>query len=259
MTTTRLDGGLSAQPRRLRGLIMAAIATAISLAILVSLGLWQLDRLAWKEGVIARIEARAHAAPVALPPPAQWAALDPAEYEYRRVLVEGRFRHADEARVHGLMPSRTRGQPVQGFYLMTPLETDEGATVLVNRGFVPTELVAEADRPEGRAAIVGLMRPSEIRTAFVPENRPESDVWFTRDLPAIAQARGIEGVAPFFVDAVLDESGPMWPRGGASVLEPSNNHLQYALTWFSLAGVLAVVFVLFAARTLAEPRRGGGS
>lgn len=256
MTTTRasLDTGIMPRPRRVRALIMAGVATAISFAILVSLGLWQLERLAWKEGVIAQIDARAQAEPVAIPPEAAWGALDPAAYEYTRVRIEGAFLHDEEARVHGLMPSRTRGQPVQGFYLLTPLALEDGAIVIVNRGFVPTELVADADRPEGGVLVEGLMRPSEARTPFMPENRPGDDVWFTRDLGEIAQARGFSRVAPFMVDAVVDEAAPAWPRGGATVLEPSNNHLQYALTWFSLAAVLLIVFVAFSWRWLSEER-----
>jgi surfeit locus 1 family protein len=232
---------------RWRALVMAGIATAISLAILIGLGVWQLQRLEWKEGLIAQIEARAYGAPGAILPEDEWGAFSKDEQEYRRVLVSGEYLFAEEVAVHGLMPGETRGQPLQGYYLLTPLALDTGAIVVVNRGFVPTPLLDQAARPEGAVTVEGLVRASEEQAPFVPDNDPASGQWFTRDLGEIAQARGLERVAPFYVDAVRDEAAPAdaWPRGGATVLEPPNNHLQYAFTWFGLAGVLAVVFVAF--------------
>ncbi|WP_372421993.1 SURF1 family protein [Salinarimonas chemoclinalis] len=233
-------------PPRWRSLIMAGVATLVSLAILIALGSWQLQRLAWKEGLIAQIEARAWGAPGEILPEAQWDGFSRDAQEYRRVRVTGSYRFADEVAVHGLLPGETRGQPLQGYYLLTPLVLDTGAIVVVNRGFVPTPLLSEAARPEGAVTVEGLVRGSEARTAFVPENDPAADEWFTRDLAAIADARGLERVAPFYVDAVLDADAPApWPRGGATVLAPSNNHLQYAFTWFGLAAVLVAVFGVF--------------
>lgn len=238
-----------AAPQRWRALIMAGVATVVSLAILVGLGTWQLQRLAWKEGVIAQIEARAYGEAGEIPPQAQWDAFSKDEQEYRRVLVSGEYRFDDEVAVHGLLPGETRGQPLQGYYLLTPLQLESGAVVVVNRGFVPTPLLDQAARPEGRVAVEGLVRASEEQAPFVPDNDPAAGEWFTRDLQAIAQARDLERVAPFYVDAVRDETaeaaGAAWPRGGATVLEPTNNHLQYAFTWFGLAGVLVAVFAVF--------------
>ncbi|WP_043539269.1 SURF1 family cytochrome oxidase biogenesis protein [Salinarimonas rosea] len=246
MAARTLSENESAPPPRWRSLIMAGVATLVSLAILIGLGTWQLQRLAWKEGVIARIEARAHGAPGEILPEAQWDTFSRDEQEYRRVAVTGSYRFEDEVAVHGLLPGETRGQPLQGYYLLTPLELDTGAVVVVNRGFVPTPLVDEAARPAGALTVEGLVRASEERTPFVPENDPEAGQWFTRDLAAIADARGLDRVAPFYVDAVRDESADTaWPRGGATVLEPPNNHLQYAFTWFGLAAVLVAVFGVF--------------
>lgn len=240
---------------RWRTLIMAGVATAVSLAILIGLGTWQLDRLAWKEGLIAQIEARAFGEPGDIPPEVAWGDFSKDEQEYRRVRVTGAFDHADEVAVHGLLAGRTRGQPLQGFYLLTPLRLETGATLVVNRGFVPTPLRDDAARPDGAVTLEGLVRASEDQTPFVPDNDSDADDWFTRDIAAIAQAKGFERVAPFYVDAVLDENGAEWPRGGATVLEPANNHLQYAATWFGLAAVLSVVFAVFS-RTWLRGRRG---
>ena len=234
-----------AERPRWRGLILAGIATVISLAILISLGTWQLQRLAWKEGLIAQIEARAYGDPGAILPEAAWDTFTKDAQEYRRVAVSGTFDYGNEVAVHGLLAGETRGQPLQGYYLLTPLVLDTGATVIVNRGFVPTPLLEEAAEPAGPVTVEGLVRASEEKAPFVPENDPVADDWFTRDLGAIARARGLERVAPFYIDAALDESAPPWPRGGATVLEPPNNHLQSAVTWFGLAAVLLVVFVVF--------------
>lgn len=246
------NGDGDAAPPRWRALIMAGVATALSLAILIGLGTWQLQRLAWKEGLIAQIEARAYGEAGEILPEAQWGAFSKDDQEYRRVRVSGEYLFDDEVAVHGLLPGETRGQPLQGYYLLTPLRLESGAVVVVNRGFVPTPLLDEAARPEGEVAVEGLVRASEEQAPFVPDNDPTAGQWFTRDLAAIAQARGLERVAPFYVDAVRDEAaeaaGAAWPRGGGTVLEPSNNHLQYAFTWFGLAAVLVAVFVVFSWR-----------
>ncbi len=233
-----------------RALVAAAIATVISLAILISLGNWQMERLAWKEGLIAQMQERAYGEPGAILPPESWGDYVPQDEEYRRVAVTGRFLHEHEVAVHGLMPTSTRGNPVQGFYLLTPFEIEDGALVFVNRGFVPTSMRDPAARPapppEGEVSLTGLVRAPEERGMFVPENIPENERWMVRDITQMAQARGLTGVAPFYVDAEFDAAAPDWPRAGATVLDPPNNHLQYALTWYSLAAVLAVIFLIYA-------------
>ncbi|MGY6568177.1 MAG: SURF1 family protein [Salinarimonas sp.] len=244
-----------------RALIAAAIATVISLAILISLGNWQMERLAWKEGLIAQMQARAYGEPGALLPPEAWAEYVPQEEEYRRVAVSGRFLHEHEVAVHGLMPSGTRGNPVQGFYLLAPLEMAGGALVFINRGFVPTSMrnpqARPASPPEGEVTLIGLVRAPEERGLFVPENIPQDERWMVRDIAQMAEARGLDRVAPFYVDAEFDPTAPDWPRAGATVLDPPNNHLQYALTWYGLAAVLAVIFLIYARPRLLRRRSSG--
>ena len=244
-----------------RALIAAAIATVISLVILISLGNWQMERLAWKEGLIAQMQARAYGEAGAILPPEQWVDYVPQQEEYRRVALSGRFLHEHEVAVHGLMPTSTRGNPVQGFYLLTPLEIAEGARVFVNRGFVPTSMrdpdARPAPLPEGEVALTGLVRAPEERGLFVPENIPQDERWMVRDIAQMAEARGLDGVAPFYVDAEFDPTAPDWPRAGATVLDPPNNHLQYALTWYGLAAVLAVIFLIYARPRLHSLLRRG--
>lgn len=241
-------------PRSRLGLVAAAVATLVSLAILVTLGTWQVQRMQWKDGLIQQIEARAYGEPGAILPEAQWSAFSKDEQEYRRVRISGTFDHALEVQVNGLLSTQTRGHPLQGFYVMTPLVLDTGAQVLVNRGFVPTPFRDPSTRadalPEGEVEIIGLVRASQEHNRFVPENIPAREQWLTRDVAEIAAARGLERAAPFYIDAEFDAQAPEWPRGGGTILNLPNNHLQYAVTWYGLALVLVVVFLLFAFRAL---------
>ena len=248
----------SPAPRSRLGLAAAGVATLVSLAILVTLGNWQVQRMQWKEGLIRQIEARAYGEPGDIPLEAEWAGFSGKDQEYRRVRVSGVFDHAREAQVHGLLATQTRGHPLQGFYVMTPLMLESGAQVLVNRGFVPTQFRDPATRadalPEGEVEIVGLVRASQQRTAFVPDNVPAREQWLTRDVAQIAAARGLDRAAPFYIDAEFDAGAPEWPRGGGTILDIRNNHLQYAVTWYGLALVLVGVFLLYGFRALR--RRG---
>lgn len=246
-----------AQPReplsRLRSLWLPAVATLASLAVLIALGTWQLQRRAWKNDLIARIEARAFGEPGAIPPSSEWARWSPESDEYRRVRLVGTFLHHDEVPVHGLLSGQP-GRPVQGYYLLTPVHLADGSAVIVNRGFVPSELRASASRPEsqpqGEVTVAGLMRASERHGAFLPENDPAREEWFVRDVAEIAQARKLDRVAPFLVDADASPNPGAWPKGGQTRLAIPNDHLQYALTWFGLALTLAGVFSTFAWRRL---------
>lgn len=234
-----------------RDLVAPGLATLIALAILLALGTWQLERRAWKEDLIARIVQQTRAEPVAPPAAAAW---DPAADEFRHVRVEGRFLNDRETLVHGLAAGETPGRALQGYYVLTPLVSADGATVLVNRGFVPTELKAQGDRRdglvEGPTTVTGILRASEPRALFVPEPDPTRGEWFNRDIAGIAQARGLTDVAPYLIEADATPGQTSWPRGGQLRVDLPNNHLQYAFTWFGLAACLVAVFSAFAWRRL---------
>lgn len=235
----------AAQIPRWRALLAPGLATLVALAILMSLGVWQLERRTWKEGLIAQIEARAHGGPGAIVPETQWPDWRAADDEFRRVRVTGTFLHDREVLLHGLMAAQ-RGAPAQGYYVFTPLQLPGGAHVFVNRGFVPTELKdpklrAEGELP-GEATVTGLVRAPEMRGAFVPANDPAREEWFVRDPAAMARARGLDRVAPFYLDADATPNPNGWPKGGQTNLTLPNNHLQYAMTWFGLALTLISVF-----------------
>lgn len=231
----------------LREIIPAIFATIVGLTILVSLGVWQLERKAWKEGLIAQIDARAYGPPGQIVPPDQWPQWQAADDEFRRVRLTGKLLNDEEVPVHGLAEGRP-GQPLQGFYVFTPLRRDDGTTVMINRGFVPTEFKTQATRPKGlpggEATVTGLVRAPETRHMFVPANDMARNDWFVRDLGDMAKSRNLERVAPFYIDADATPNPGEWPRGGQTRLTLPNDHLQYAFTWLGLALTLLAVFAI---------------
>lgn len=245
---------------RLRSLVAPSLAALVCLAILLGLGFWQLARKGEKEALIARIVERSHVEPPAAPPP--FDAWDARADEFGRVRVTGSFLHDRETLVHGLAPGEP-GRALQGFYVLTPLRRDDGTTILINRGFVPTELKDPKNRAPGQVAgqatVTGMLRASETRGLFVPESDPKRDAWFTRDVPGIAAARGLTEVAPYLIEADATPNPGGWPRGGQLRVDLPNNHLQYAFTWFGIAACLIGVFSVFAWRRFhdpAEPKAG---
>ena len=224
-------------------LILGAVVFALLFAGFSALGVWQVQRLGWKQELIRQVDVRIHAAPVAAPPPDQ--TITRQADQYRRAVVSGRFDHQREALVKAVTDLGT------GYWVMTPLVTDRGFTLLINRGFVPSERQKPADRGagqvEGETTVVGLLRLTEPDGGFLRANDPAGDRWFSRDVAGIAKARGLSGpVAPYFIDADATPNPGGWPRGGLTVVRFANSHLIYALTWFGLALMSAAGFLLFA-------------
>ena len=208
------------------------------------LGVWQLERLAWKRGLIAQREAAVTAAPIAPP-----ATLDQARaLEFHPIVAEGMFLHDKESLLH-----TTGRHGAAGFDVLTPLRLADGHIVIINRGFVPTELKDPATRPAGQPGgavrVSGYLRlpPAAKPNPFIPDNRPAQQEWFWIDLPAIAAADGLGEVAPYYIAADATPTRGGWPRGEVSLPELPNDHLQYAVTWFSL-GVIAIVIYVLAER-----------
>lgn len=225
MARTGIGGG-----RRDRSPLMPVILTAIGLALIagfISLGVWQLHRRVWKLDLIATVNARLDAPPVAAPPTAGSADV------YRRVTVRGTFRNDRETFVQAV----TERGP--GYWVMTPL-VGPRFTILVNRGYVPAEKRADHDRPAGPVTVTGLVRVSEPGGGFLRSNDPAADRWYSRDVAAIAAAKGLGPVAPYFIDADATPNPGGYPVGGLTVVSFRNSHLSYALTWFGLA-ILTVV------------------
>lgn len=226
-------------PRSKAALIVLAIVAALLFAGFVALGTWQVQRRAWKLDLIERVTQRVNAPAEAAPGPADWPRVNAAEHEYRHVRLSGKFLHEDESLVQA---STVRGS---GFWVITPLRLADGGVVLVNRGFVPPELKDPAKRascnPALEVSVSGLLRLSEPGGGFLRQNDPAAGRWFSRDVPAIARAHGLAHVAPYFVDADAATSPEVQsaPIGGLTVLAFSNNHLVYAITWYTLALMVA--------------------
>jgi surfeit locus 1 family protein len=184
--------------------------------------------------LIARIEARVHAPPA--PFPTNWSGADRVRDEYRRVTLSGHFLN-DRATL--VQAATVRGS---GFWVMTPLAAN-GGTVLINRGFIPGRTAAYA-KPEGVVRITGLLRMSEPGGGFLRSNDAVTDRWYSRDVTTIAQARALPlPVAPWFVDAEQSGGPDALPVGGLTVIRFPNNHLVYAITWFTLAAMVAGAYI----------------
>lgn len=231
-----------ARPHSRFTLILLGVIALVVFATTCALGTWQLYRLAWKEALIANIDARIHQPPVPAPAPSEWPSLNNDNAEYRRVTVTGVYQPEQQTLVQAV--TELGG----GYWMMTPLRLDDGSTILINRGFVlpqwrrnpPPESL-----PTGPTQVSGLLRMGEPSTTFLRDNDPTADRWYTRDLPAIAQVRGLTRVAPFSIDADAASSGnnqdpARAPVGGLTVVKYSNSHLSYAITWFALAAMVLV-------------------
>jgi surfeit locus 1 family protein len=225
--------------------IFIVIGSLVVGAMLGALGVWQVKRLFWKLDLIERVEKRVGAEPVAAPSPAAWDSITPDTSEYLKVRVTGRFLHDKETLVQAVTDLGG------GYWVLTPLETTQGFTVLVNRGFVPAErrkpATREAAAISGEVAVTGLLRLSEPGGAFMRENDPVGDRWYSRDVAEITSARGLGPTAPYFIDADATPNAGGFPVGGLTRVHFANNHLVYAVTWFSLAlmALAGGVYVLY--------------
>ncbi len=225
-----------------RGLLIPAAVTLCGLAVLLGLGTWQVERKAWKEGLIATLNARAAAAPVALPPPDQWGSLTAENSEFMRVRLRADFR-SDDALVYTSGSALRDDVKSPGYFVFAAGRLPGGQHVVVNRGYVK-----ERGYPQqtGPAEIVGYLRWPEGSSLFVADRDAKADVWYVRDHRAIARVRGWDNAAPFYIE----QEAPL-PPGGVphpASLRPNlpNHHLQYALTWYGLALVLLGIFVVWA-------------
>jgi surfeit locus 1 family protein len=258
----------------LSGFSIKRVALFLGAALLflgfVGLGCWQLSRLHWKLNLIERVESRAYAVPIDPPAKTQWADVNAQNTEYLSVVLRGHF----EPKYNTYVQASTRLG--FGFWLMTPMRLPSGVWVWVNQGFV-SEIPSQADvLSEGHSAaqlseVFGLLRVSEESGAFLRQNVPAEGRWYSRDVQALSGFHRMKDVAPYFVDAFTeprpvmgqepvslrrsavsersDDTGEslahrvkvVKPVPGLTVLSFRNNHLSYALTWFSLAAMVAAL------------------
>ncbi len=219
-------------PRSLPALGALFILIALSFATFIALGIWQVQRLAWKEDLIARVDRRIDAAAVPSPGPREWHSISREHHEYLRVSLRGEYDTQHETLVRAATELGT------GYWVMTPLRTEQGYTVLVNRGFVPSKDTA---RTPSNGSFTGLLRMSEPHGSALQRNEPAAGRWYSRDVAAMATAHELGPVvAPYFVDASAEATPAAgWPRAGLTAIRFSNNHCVYAITWFTLAAMSA--------------------
>ena len=245
----------ASRPRSRALRVSLAIAAGLMFAGFFALGTWQIFRLQWKLALIERVEQRVHAAPAAAPASAQWPQLNAEADDYRRVQLNGVYLQGSDTQV---LASLDRGI---GYWVLTPLCTADGGIVMVNRGFIRAGSGGWAPQPAPPAAaadacgaaiaaagaagtapvsVSGLLRMGEA-SGRLRQNEPARNYWYTRDVQAIASARGLPAVAPYFVDAdaVPGAAADGQPIGGLTVVSFPNSHLVYAVTWYALALMVA--------------------
>lgn len=219
------------------------ITTAVAFAVLVSLGVWQLKRLAWKQGLIDEIEVRQTAEPVLLSELFKLQS-DGEDIRYVRVDLRGEFLHDQERYYYA--PDSNDGP---GYEIFTPVKlADQAGLIVANRGFVPEPLKAPEKRSAGQVSgvqdLTGLIRLPGRKGFFTPDNNPQKNLWFWRDYDAMTAGLNASETGPklgLYVDVEQEAPGG-WPRGVTPKIELSNRHLGYAITWFGLALTLLVVY-----------------
>jgi len=240
------------RPRSILALSGLSLGALILFSGFAALGTWQVYRRSWKLDLIARVDQRVHAPAVPAPGASQWANVTAANSEYRHVRASGGFLNEAETLVQATTELGA------GYWVLTPLRLADGTIVLVNRGFVPPErrdrAAHGASGPTSPATVTGLLRMTEPGGAFLRRNDPAANRWYSRDVQAIAAARGLSHVAPYFIDAdgadgatalaSATASGghslqPASPVGGLTVITFHNSHLVYSITWYTLALMIA--------------------
>ncbi len=218
--------------------VAGALIVVATFATLIGLGNWQMQRLAWKEGLIAQIEERAFSPAMPL-----------GEYDYReqgeysRIEMTGAFDHSREMPLFAIGPGGKAG-----FHIYTPFHISDFYPVIVNRGWVPTDMRDPSTRPQGQIAgeitITGLTRHRREKGRFIPENNPDANEWYYPDQSMMARHAGLEGpVVLIILDADAGDIPGGWPQGGVTRLELPNRHLGYAITWYGLAAALVGVVI----------------
>jgi surfeit locus 1 family protein len=227
--------------RRFAPGLWPTVLSALGLAVLVGLGTWQIERLHWKEALIAERQARLAASAAPLPATAG----DWRSWDFRPVVIEGEFRH-DLEQLFGV--AAVDGEV--GHHVLTPLLRRDGAAVLIDRGWVPADRAHPAARREGQVAgplrVTGIARDraGDRPGWFTPDNRPDERLWYWYDLGALERALGLK-VLPVVVEADATANPGGLPIGGQTRTELPNNHLQYAITWYGLAAALLAIWISF--------------
>jgi cytochrome oxidase assembly protein ShyY1 len=241
---------MTAISARRRGIAGLGIFTFLTLALLIGLGIWQLQRRAEKHALIAQLTERLAAAPGALPSPAQWSALTPAGDEFRRVRFSATYESGPDAMVYSSGSAIRDDVSGPGTWAFLPARLGRAGIVVVNTGFVQNTMQDRVQQDRAVTPLVtgqpvtmtGYIRFPESAGALTPAENLAKRLWFTRDHLAMARALGWGEVAPFYIDLEqpVPESGV--PKPGPLEVHLKDDHLQYAITWFGLAGAVLIAF-----------------
>jgi surfeit locus 1 family protein len=216
------------------------VFTVPAILVMIGLSIWQVQRLHWKEDLIAERVSRTTAEAVALPP----AGTDLGDLEFRRVAVTGTFDHAHEL----YLAARSQNGNV-GYWIMTPLKLEGGETVLVERGWVPDRMKNPETRAAGQVAgpvtLNAFIRLPQVKNYFQPENEPDKNTWFYIDPKQMAAATGVPARTDLYLEADATPNPGGFPIGGQTRVNLPNDHLQYAVTWALLALALGAVYVIY--------------
>ena len=233
------------------------VCAGIVLAILISLGNWQVRRLAWKEQLIADVTSRVASQPIAAPSPQEWPSTSRDSHVYQSVTVTGHYDHSREVHVWfalGKPQGGDYGGP--GYFILTPFKTIDGWTVIINRGFVPEQLKEAPSRPDtlvtDQMTLSGLMRFDEPKNWNSPKADKVKNVWIVREVSEMTEYLKLDSTntAPYWIDLTKGQGINGLPQGGETRVTFTNSHLQYAMTWFGLAGVLILVFCVWLYRAV---------
>jgi cytochrome oxidase assembly protein ShyY1 len=224
--------------------------TLLLTAAFVALGLWQLQRRTAKHELIAALTERLAAAPIALPPPSQWAALTPAHDEFRRVSFTATYVAAPDAMVYSSGSAVRKDASTPGTWAFLPAKLPTGEIVVIDAGFVENSMQERSveDRAVKKlvtgapVALTGYLRFPEEEGWLTPAENRDKRLWFVRDHQAIASALQWGAVAPFYVDLEQPTPENGIPRPGPLDVHLKDDHLQYAITWFALAGAVLIAF-----------------
>ena len=238
--------------QRFRPTFWPTVISVPCFLILLTLGTWQVQRLHWKQDIIAERTARATRPPVAFPAKVT----DPDSWNFKAATATGRFRHDQELY---LMARTLRGNV--GFHVITPFElVDEDRVILVNRGWVPEEQKDPATRAQGQitgpVTLNGVARTPQIPHWLLPDNEIERNRWFSMDVAAMSAHLGLRNAVPLYLEAGPAENPGGLPIGGQARITLPNNHLQYAITWFAIAAGVLVIYVVYHLTPRARAAKG---
>ncbi|MBN8976377.1 MAG: SURF1 family protein [Rhizobiales bacterium] len=246
---------MTAAAGRLRRVAGLSIFSAVIVALLIGLGVWQLQRRVEKHALIAMLDERLAAAPVPLPAAADWPKLTQAHDEFRRVTFPATFEARPEGHVFSSGSAVRADITSPGVWVFAPVQVEGSGVVAINRGFAPEGQFARISPvPSGTVTLTGYLRFPETPGMWTPQADRAKRLWFLRDPAAMAKTLAWDNIAPFYIDLETPAPANGVPKPGPLVVHLKDDHMQYAITWFGLAAAVGIAFAVWLARALAEGR-----